>query len=755
MKYLKTILTSVIVLAGLAACSPDNPQLGAVDVQSSDLVMGKAFTVELDAKDPNTVYLKSLMTGYTPLWEHPQGRSQAETVTLKIPFAGSYIVKFGVETRGGVVYGDPYTFELTTNNLSYVDDPLWTSLSGGVGNSKVWLLDLTAEGVCKHFAGPLFFYGTADWYGNVNLGLDPLAGFLNSSGEADTWNWQADWSGNGSWLFSSTGAADYGTMTFDLKNGAHVVVDNLVSGVKQNGTYMLNTEDYTLKMTDAGILHDPGRDAIVTAWGSCRVFYLDDNFLQLGVMRDNDPSEGNCMLVYNFISKDWADAWVPADVKPAEPSLPDGWKDVVGKITQTSIEWKLSEENPLDWCNLDGSRMNGWNAPADYPSWLGTPDPSVYGAFSLTMDSANDSYVYVTPDGTTVSGTYTLDEEGIYTFDQTLPSFSVISWASFATTADNQLRIMSIETDKSGVVSGMWLGAKSAEKEEYMAYHLIANVGSGSEGGGEEEEPGYNAKIYFANSAWSPSGDGSVVSVSKDGTYTCEFDVTQQVTDANVFVLDIVGLRKDYPASGALVSAVRYDGVDQPFDAGKVTYGDIEGNGNLRIEIYNAFGSTVDSPAIDLSAVNFSKKVEVEFQLKLEACPAQIMAFNSDWTGVSGTNNAGILGKGTYKISSGNLTAAINSPIIFCLDIIGYPDATTAVAGIKYIKLNDTAITIKPENLSYGDLEKKGNLRWEFFSIYGATCNGVTTSPYDYSKAVVTGTDFVDCKSIEMMVTIN
>ncbi|MEZ5005050.1 MAG: hypothetical protein R2738_01735 [Bacteroides graminisolvens] len=91
-----------------------------------------------------------------------------------------------------------------------------------------------------------------------------------------------------------------------------------------------------------------------------------------------------------------------------------------------SITWKLSETNPLDWCGLDGTRMNGWNSPADYPSWLGTLDASVYKNFSMTLNSDDLTAGFVAPDGTKTACTYTLDEKGIYTFSTDIPSFAVI-----------------------------------------------------------------------------------------------------------------------------------------------------------------------------------------------------------------------------------------------------------------------------------------------------------------------------------------
>ena len=695
MKNIRLFIFSLLCLAGVSACMPEEYELGTVDVAAEDLVPGLAYTVTQDSSDPNTIYLKNLMTGYTPLWEHPQGRSQKNEITLKIAFKGTYTIKFGVETAGGYVYGEPYTLELTTDNLSYVDDPMWNTLTGGNGQSKTWKLDVAADG-CKYYAGPLYFYGTDDWYGNVNGGQE--ATDYNGDGAVDSWNWAADWAGNGSWLLGGTGAMDYGTMTFDLIDGAHVKVTRLNADgsveSEQNGTFLLDTENYSLSMSDAGILHDPGRDAIVTQWGNARVLQLTDDFLQLGVIRDNDPNEGPCLLVYNYISQNyWDNPPAPEEpAKPSEPVLPEGWQDIVGTISQTAIEWKLSDQNPLDWCNLDGSRMNGWLSPDQYADWLGTPDPAVYEGFSLTMDSADNSYKAVTPDGTEVEGTYTLDEKGVYTFDNGIPSFTVVGWASFATTAENQLRIMEIVT-KNGIVSEMWVGAKDPAKEEYMGYHLVANVGAGS------------------------------------GVVT--------------------------PPAEAKVLAV---------DNSKLAVGDLEGNGNLRIEFYNEWGSTKADPAVNIEDISFSQEMNISITLggiKLKdgaagSYLAGVYYSNPDWSVQADTKNetAGtmVTGNGTYNFKV-PVTALAESAVVFVLDIVGLStdlaEGATPVAYVNKITLDGELPAIKSlpvdhSKLALGDLENNGNYRIEFFNEWGSTKADppVNTADISFSENMIMAVTF-------------
>ena len=103
--YIYLFIASMAVF--FSACTPDEFDLGAKDVTADDLVEGLAFTITHDANNQNIVYLESKMgNSYSALWDHPQGRSQANKVTLKIPFDGVYTVRFGVQTRGGAVYGD-------------------------------------------------------------------------------------------------------------------------------------------------------------------------------------------------------------------------------------------------------------------------------------------------------------------------------------------------------------------------------------------------------------------------------------------------------------------------------------------------------------------------------------------------------------------------------------------------------------------------------------------------------------------------
>ncbi|MBP1618873.1 MAG: hypothetical protein H6Q14_2700 [Bacteroidetes bacterium] len=282
-----------IVLLSFAACTPEQVETGAF-VSKSDL----KYSITQDVDDPNTIYLESLTPGVIPRWTTPSGYSTRVKDTIQIAFAGDYNFVYGAISSGGYVEADTLQLTLTTNNYSYVDDQLWTYLCDGVGYEKTWYLDLDSSGVSYYFDGPLYFYGTADSWETVTNG---------TTVSGDSWNWCPKWSEN-TWLMDAT---DFGSMTFSLIDGPNVTVvhKSITSRGTETGTYSLDVDNHTLTMTNAGILHDINRDGVVLDWGDVRVMSLTESTMQLAVLRDAALSgDGACLLVYNFVSKDYYDS---------------------------------------------------------------------------------------------------------------------------------------------------------------------------------------------------------------------------------------------------------------------------------------------------------------------------------------------------------------------------------------------------------------------------------------------------------------
>ena len=148
---------------------------------------------------------------------------------------------------------------------------------------------------------------------------------------------------------------------------------------------------------------------------------------------------------------------------------------------------------------------------------------------------------------------------------------------------------------------------------------------------------GYVAKL----TAWGDGGnwDGASTVVSGGskavGQYTVKLETTEARTNGKVYVLDLEGFAAKYPKALVRIDAIKADGQDLKFDANKFHYGDIEDNGNYRIELFNIWGSgTAQNSPFRASggpgeagepALAFNKTLEVTFT---------VVSTTSDGTGV-------------------------------------------------------------------------------------------------------------------------
>ena len=603
MKNLK-FLVSGLILSFLAftSCQPEEYSLGET-LDASDIDYEVIQDYELDPGG-NTVILRFNTNRATPVWNYGTGRSTKFVDTVRYAFQGEYTIDLNVITAGGVVDLEPTVIEVTEDNLNYVNDPLWTALSGGVGESKTWYLDLDENGVSKYFAGPQYFYGTDN--GWLEGGEDGCYG-------DDCWNWQPEWSGN-QWIAP---AGDYGSITFSLDGGPFVTANHLMlpNLGEQSGTYFLDKDAKTLTLTDVALLHQEANDACVSNWGDIRIFSLTEDTMQLGVLRKDD-CDGPAMLVYNFISKEYAENWVPEETIPEvdegfDPSFEPGelLQILTGGPASGRI-WELDAAgNPVDWLasgigwteSADSSRDWGWNADWDAmaeDSWI-------------RFDQWNGMTYTKSQNGVETSGTFSINEE---TNEIILQGGNTLlgvdgHWMSPTT---NTIKVVKAYDDYAS--RGIWFGTSyNADTDEWLVFHYVLGSGDGGDDGGDTgpsepvalnfdssklvigdledngnlrlelfneygstvNDPGldpsevsfsnsievtftlsgvtlndgaagsYDARIYFADTDWTPSGEGDIITVNGDGTYTVTYDAPSAADGALVFVVDVIGLADD------------------------------------------------------------------------------------------------------------------------------------------------------------------------------------------------------------------
>lgn len=272
---MKKFISSIIIVCGLittfSGCKPEKIELGPTLDKSA-----LKFTVTPSTANPNDIVLKSLTPNATPYWVSPSGNSIKLTDTINIPFPGEYTIKYAVETPGGLVYADSVKVTITSIDAKTVSDPMWVNLTGGLGNSKTWKLDLDANGNSKYFGGPVFF-----------------------AGENYSWEWDAGWA---NWIIDK---GDYGTMTFDLIGNPNFKSNNLMfPALSGTGSFMLDTKAKTLTTIGAEVLHDKNasngtQGAQVANWKKdIRIKSLTATQMQLIAVR-NDGT----WLIYNYYSE--------------------------------------------------------------------------------------------------------------------------------------------------------------------------------------------------------------------------------------------------------------------------------------------------------------------------------------------------------------------------------------------------------------------------------------------------------------------
>jgi len=296
---IKTIIKAFagLLCLGITACSPDTYTMESVP-NASSLVDGTDYSINVNPKNSNQVILKNNVSGTSAYWTWSAAGVTGEgydyvttsrTDTITLGFANKYTFKLHLEGQGGLSEGSATKdIAITTYALSYMNDSqhLWNNICGGAGKSKTWVLDLDASGKSYYFDGPLYFYPTVDTWDNQAGG------------------WCPSYSGN-TWLMSAT---DYGTMTFaSITSHLITTVRPAENVTSESGSYTIDTLTHKLTIKNTSILMDIGRTTVVTKRGDCKIFSLTDSTMQLGVFRDNDPTQGPYELVYNYISKAYYD----------------------------------------------------------------------------------------------------------------------------------------------------------------------------------------------------------------------------------------------------------------------------------------------------------------------------------------------------------------------------------------------------------------------------------------------------------------
>ena len=451
---------------------------------------------------------------------------------------------------------------------------------------KTWEIDLTLDGEYQVFHGPTYFYGTQDSWRTVTNG-EPVVG--------DSWCWDPDFAGN-SWAVGGSAANCQGSITFN-EDGTVVVkhVDAEGKETTEEGTYTVDEANKTITLEGANCLapanYGPGYTDDLK--NNIKILSLTDKTLQLAVMR-TDPSQGACLLSINMI-----------------PQLEKyGYKAVLSCYGQIPGGGEPSDA----WAGATVTVAGGQTGT--YTVTFNTSEPRAYGqVYVLDIEGFAAAYpnAFVKID--------TLKADGkVIPFDANKFYYGNIQ-------DDGKYRVEIANIWGCGH-NDDWTGLKDTPfhpgggettEETALAFNstfevtfTIVSLDTNLEFTAKQTAVGLNSD-WTMPGQWGKENPGAVKVVKENFQYklasTSDFSMLLDVdadcggvgpANGAVCLVDIVDIRKYFSGFSAELKSVVNDDVNVPFDASKILYGDIENNGNFRVELHNIWGSgTAANPAFD------------------------------------------------------------------------------------------------------------------------------------------------------------
>lgn len=234
---------------------------------------------------------------------------------------------------------------------------------------------------------------------------------------------------------------------------------------------------------------------------------------------------------------------------------------------------------------------------------------------------------------------------------------------------------------------------------------------------------------------------------------------------ANTLTFDDNGIVKNgnsLRSYGLALRTVRPYAELKPTETGKLAIGDLEGNGNIRIEIYNEYGATKGNSVIDPGAVKFNQNMVVTFKLaglndnyKDGAAKNNIAGLKyaaaswdpSHWSSLDGDRyDANVTGDGIYTVWMETGGTSADGAVVFCVDIKNLAaeliDPSKVTAELVSIKLDaDVAQAANQDIVEFNNKDGNGvDGRIEIYNEYGnsgSAANGFYNSSLNFTGSQI------------------
>lgn len=299
-----------------------------------------------------------------------------------------------------------------------------------------------------------------------------------------------------------------------------------------------------------------------------------------------------------------------------------GYHDTYGTITNgepniyEDIHWEMGKDN----------------------GWIGYTYEKDYGYMEFKEDGTCNIH-RIAEDGTVT------DEVANYTIDENAKTITI---------------------DKDVIYANTWLGTKSGTLNIFSLndnqlqialpdydgiYKYALNYYSETKRVADELIPVFVTCVDGDfNGNWGTQVD-AIAPTELNGTHTLKFEGACNGSKVNL--IDLKGFYAKYPNATVVVTDIKLDGKSIAFDGNKFRYGDIENNGNFRVELFNIWGKankneTVDSPFSDAGfvgsdpAFTFAESLEITYNINTEGQTTytpNLVTINPSWGGDWGYND--------------------------------------------------------------------------------------------------------------------
>ena len=326
------------------------------------------------------------------------------------------------------------------------------------------------------------------------------------------------------------------------------------------------------------------------------------------------------------------------------------------------------------WRNVTNNEPvvgDSWNWCPDYASnsWVVGEDPRDFGTMTFTEDG-KVVVVRNNADGTqtTEEGTFTINNTDVTI---TLNGVDLLGLPSQLSQASNKRTNLRIFTQSDNTLQIAVI--RDNDPCSLVFNYVKDNIYSG-----------ISVKLLAIGSDWGGTWGAELTMLMPEdlnGQHTVRYEGA--VNGAMVTLLDFVELVKRYPNAFVRIDDIKLDGKSIKFNANNFCYGDIESNGNYRIEMFNIWGkgakdgNIIASPFSNLTNVDsdpaftFAQSCEITFTVLTESpvgsyAPKFITinpSWGGDWNYNDGTQFDITLNTETakYEISKPDMTMKISS----------------------------------------------------------------------------------------------